>query len=165
MFVPIFLPLIPHPRLYKTGDQVSRREDGNLEFLGRIDQQVKIRGNRIELGEIESVLGRHAHVREAVVIARTDSPGENRLAAYVVPAPGPAVNSGALREFLKQQLPEYMVPSAFVLLFALPFTAHGQVDRQALPAPAPRAVPAPVVAAPGTPTGDMLARNRCPPSD
>ncbi len=160
-FVPNPFSRDPQSRLYKTGDLVRWLADGNIEFLGRIDQQVKIRGNRIEIGEIEFVLGRHPRVREAAVIARTGSPGENRLVAYAVPTPGQVVTAGALREYLKEKLPDYMVPSAFVLLEALPLTANGKVDRQALPVPATRAESEQTVAPPATPTEEMLAGIWC----
>ena len=122
-------------RLYKTGDRVRWRADGNLEFLGRMDNQVKIRGCRIELGEVETVLGWHPDVREAVVVAREHSTGENRLAAYIVPVSGRKATGAVWREFLKQKLPDTMVPSTFTLLEALPLTPNGKVDRAALPAP------------------------------
>ena len=111
------------------------RSDGNIEFLGRIDQQVKIRGYRIELGEIEAVLGQHPQVRDRVVVARRDSSGENRLVAYVVPRDSVALTYGQLRDFLKPKLPAYMIPSALVVLDALPLTANGKLDRRALPEP------------------------------
>lgn len=124
----------PSDRLYKTGDLARYLPDGNIEFLGRIDHQVKIRGFRIELGEIEAVLNQHPAVRETVAIAREDVPGNKRLVAYVVPKqPAPTISD--LRRFLKEKLPEYMVPSAFLLLDALPLTPNGKVDRRALPAP------------------------------
>jgi amino acid adenylation domain-containing protein/non-ribosomal peptide synthase protein (TIGR01720 family) len=133
---------IPNPfsdknddRLYKTGDRVRYLSDGNIEFLGRLDNQVKIRGFRIEPGEIEAVLGQHPAVQETVVMVREDIPGNKRLVAYVVTKKSPAPSMQELPHFLKQQLPEYMVPSAFVLLDALPLTANGKVDRLALPAP------------------------------
>jgi amino acid adenylation domain-containing protein len=124
----------PGARLYRTGDLARYLPNRDIEYLGRIDAQVKIRGYRIELGEIEAVLSRHPSVREAVALAREDSPGEKRLAAYIVPGDG-AVQAGELRDFLKRKLPEYMVPSAFVFLGSLPLTPNGKVDRKALPAP------------------------------
>jgi amino acid adenylation domain-containing protein len=122
-------------RLYKTGDLVRYLPDGNLEFLGRIDHQVKVRGFRIELGEIEAVLNQHAIVQEVVVIVREDTLGDKRLVAYIVAKPQSEFSSTELRRFLQQQLPDYMVPSAFVVLEALPLTPNGKIDRQALPQP------------------------------
>ena len=121
-------------RLYKTGDLARYLPDGNIEFLGRIDYQVKIRGFRIELGEIESVLNTHPQIQQVVVIATEELPGNKRLVAYVVTR-NESLSTNQLREFLKQKLPEYMVPSAFVILEALPLTPNGKVDRKALPAP------------------------------
>jgi acyl carrier protein len=146
---------IPHPSsfiLYRTGDLVRWRADGTLEFLGRIDQQVKIRGFRIELGEIEALLGAHPSIQDVVVLAREDAPGEKRLVAYVTltndhhtgdQPVAPTTNEASghsslvtkLRAFLKEQLPDYMLPSAFVLLDALPLTPNRKVDRHALPPP------------------------------
>ncbi|MBW4592861.1 MAG: amino acid adenylation domain-containing protein [Brasilonema angustatum HA4187-MV1] len=121
-------------RLYKTGDLARFRADGTLEYLGRVDDQVKIRGFRIELGEIETVLRQHPQVHQAVVIARVDIPGQKRLVAYVVPHQlQPTTDE--LRYFLKQKLPNYMVPSAFVLLEALPMTPNRKIDYHALPVP------------------------------
>ena len=122
-------------RLYKTGDLARYLSDGNIEFIGRIDNQVKIRGFRIELGEIEAVLSQHPLVQETVVIAREDQPNQKRLVAYVVLEKEKDTKSKELRIFLKEQLPEYMIPSAFVFLEQLPLTPNGKVDRRALPAP------------------------------
>jgi acyl carrier protein len=122
-------------RLYTTGDRARYHADGNIEFLGRRDQQVKIRGHRIELGEIEAALVSHGAVRESVVIVREDVPGEKRLVGYVVPKQQPAPTTSELHSFLKEKLPAYMLPSAFVMLDALPVTPNGKLDRRALPAP------------------------------
>jgi amino acid adenylation domain-containing protein len=134
-FIPHPFSPVPGARLYRSGDLARYLPDGSLEFLGRIDQQVKIRGFRVELGEIEAVLRQHPDVREALVLARDDSPGDTRLVAYLVPTREPAPSTEALRCFLKQKLPDYMIPAAFVRLDAIPLTAHGKVDRRALPAP------------------------------
>jgi amino acid adenylation domain-containing protein len=122
-------------RMYKTGDLARHLADGNIDFLGRVDHQVKIRGFRIELGEIEAVLASHPAIREVVVIGREDQPGDQRLVAYLVCKEGDAPVSNDLRRFLREKLPEYMVPSAFVTLGAFPLTPNGKVDRRALPAP------------------------------
>jgi thioesterase domain-containing protein/acyl carrier protein len=120
-------------RLYKTGDMVRRLPDGNLEFVGRIDFQVKIRGFRVELGEIEAVLEKHPGVAQAVVIAREAGNGK-QLAAYVIAGAG-GLAAGELREYLKKQLPDYMVPADFVFVESFPLTPNGKVDRRALPEP------------------------------
>ncbi|MBM4090487.1 MAG: amino acid adenylation domain-containing protein, partial [Planctomycetes bacterium] len=125
----------PGGRLYKTGDLTRWLPNGRLEFLGRLDHQVKVRGFRIELGEIESALARHASVRESVVRVFPDSAGQNQLVAYVVPSNGETPTAASLREVLRRSLPDYMVPSAFVALDQLPLTPNGKVDRKALPAP------------------------------
>ena len=129
-------------RLYRTGDLVRYLPDGNLEFLGRRDQQVKIRGFRIELAEVEAVLKQHATIRDAVVLARQDRPGEKRLVAYIVPAPGQQMIASELRGFLLRKLPDYMVPAAFLTLRALPLTASGKVDRTLLSASTAELAPA-----------------------
>jgi amino acid adenylation domain-containing protein len=121
-------------RLYRSGDLARRTRSGDLEYLGRIDDQIKLRGFRIELGEIESVLMRSGNLREAVVILREDTPGDKRLVAYVVAA-NDGISVGELRASLAQHLPDYMVPAAFVVLPALPLTPNGKVDRRALPMP------------------------------
>ncbi|HET6851468.1 MAG TPA: amino acid adenylation domain-containing protein, partial [Pyrinomonadaceae bacterium] len=121
-------------RLYCTGDKVKWLRAGEVEFLGRIDQQVKLRGHRIELGEIEAVLGHCPAVREVVVIAREDERGK-QLIAYVVPKESVQTSAAELRKYLRERLPEYMVPSLFVLLDKLPLTINGKVDRDALPEP------------------------------
>ena len=129
----------PGARLYKTGDLGRWRVDGSIEYLGRNDSQVKIRGFRIELGEIEAQLLQHPQLKETVVLAREDVPGEKRLVAYVVSrdpsSTGCALSVEALRAHLKPLLPDYMLPSAFVMLESLPLTANGKLDRRALPAP------------------------------
>ncbi|HEX6293433.1 MAG TPA: amino acid adenylation domain-containing protein, partial [Herpetosiphonaceae bacterium] len=148
-------------RVYRTGDRVRYRADGTLEFLGRLDQQVKVRGYRIELGEIEAVLRQHAAIREAVVVVRADTPGDARLVAYVVAHQEPGADGSpgvVLGAFLRERLPEYMVPSAFVVVEALPLTPNGKVDRKALPPPedtAGRARAAYV--APRTPLEEVIA--------
>ncbi|MBC8030241.1 MAG: amino acid adenylation domain-containing protein [Pyrinomonadaceae bacterium] len=124
----------PGARLYRTGDWARMRRDGQIEFAGRQDSQVKVRGFRIELGEVEATLARHPAVKENVVVAREDGSGTMRLVAYVVPleaAPGPT----ALRTFMADHLPDYMVPATFVQLAALPLNANGKVDRRSLPEP------------------------------
>ena len=146
----------PGSRLYRTGDRARRRADGALEFLGRVDFQVKLRGFRIELGEVEAALRAHPAVGGAVALVRADA-GDPRLAAYVVARNGGGPPAGAaLRAFLRERLPEYMVPSAFVALDAFPLTPTGKVDRRALPAPDARAEERPF-AAPRTPGERALA--------
>lgn len=129
-------PRLGQARMYRTGDLVRRRADGVLEFLGRLDHQVKIRGHRIELGDIEAALERCEAVEKAIVVAREDQGGDKRLVAYVVAAP--ALDADALRQALSAQLPDVMIPAAFVTLAALPLTPNGKVDRSALPEPQAR---------------------------
>ena len=125
----------PQAKLYRSGDIARWLAHGELEYLGRIDDQVKIRGFRIELGEIEAILNQHPLVHESVAVAREDTPGDKRLVAYIVPNREPAPAIRELRSFLKEKLPDYMVPSAYVLLDSLPLTLNGKVDRRALPDP------------------------------
>ncbi len=125
----------PGARMYKTGDLARYLASGEIEFAGRTDDQVKIRGYRVELEEIEAVLGSHPGVREVVVIARENASGEKNLVAYVVPSREQVPTASELRSYLKQKLPHYMVPSAFVLLEAMPKTPNGKVDKRAMPAP------------------------------
>ncbi|MBW4579359.1 MAG: amino acid adenylation domain-containing protein [Tildeniella nuda ZEHNDER 1965/U140] len=126
----------PGARLYKTGDLARYRPDGTLEFLGRLDHQVKLRGFRIELGEIEAILNHHSAVKQAVVVVREDTPGDQRLVAYLTTQSKVVPTALELRHFLKEQLPGYMVPATFSTLEALPLTPNGKVDRRALPVPA-----------------------------
>lgn len=126
----------PGARLYRTGDAVHRLPDGRIEFLHRIDEQVKIRGFRIELGEVESALRQHPGINQCVALAREDAHGDKFLVAWFVPADSQVVRENSeLRHFLKQKLPDYMVPAAFVALDKLPLTANGKIDRKALPVP------------------------------
>nr|ASV46751.1 non-ribosomal peptide synthetase [uncultured bacterium] len=134
-FVPDPFATEPEARLYRTGDLVRLRHGGDLEFIGRIDTQVKIRGHRIEPAEVEAALAGHPHLRELVVVAREDTPGDRRLVAYVVPVAGHEPDAGELRRFLEPLLPAPLIPSIFVTLDALPVTTHGKLDRAALPAP------------------------------
>ncbi len=133
---------IPHPfsnkpgaRLYRTGDVACYLPNGSINYLGRLDHQVKLRGFRIELGEIEHVLVGHTAVKEALVIAREEQSGDKRLVAYIVPVQAQPPKSNELRHFLKEYLPEYMIPSTFVMLEALPLTPNGKLDRRSLPLP------------------------------
>ncbi len=143
-------------RMYRTGDLARYLPDGNVEFLGRGDDQVKIRGFRIELGEIESVLAQRTGVKQAVVLAKDDDRGERRLLAYVVVDHDQNNSPEDLRAYLKAQLPDFMVPSAIMLLPKIPLTANGKVDRQALPEP--EAVETKVYVPPHTPTEEGVAR-------
>ncbi len=147
----------PGARMYKTGDLVRWQADGKIEFLGRMDHQVKIRGFRIELGEIESVLTGYPGVREAVVVAREDVPGDKRLVAYLTVKNGLPPKDSELRGLLQAKLPEYLVPSAFVTLDRFPLTPNGKVDRKALPQP-DQARAADAFVPPGTPTEVSLAK-------
>jgi acyl carrier protein len=133
-FIPNPLSQEPGARLYKTGDLARYLEGGKIEFLGRIDQQVKVRGFRIELEEIEAVLNEHRAVSAAVVTVREDIPGDKRMVAYLVPSPQQPQNDEQLEAFLRQRLPDYMIPSSFIMLERVPLTSNGKVDRKSLPA-------------------------------
>ncbi|HVS00778.1 MAG TPA: amino acid adenylation domain-containing protein, partial [Thermoanaerobaculia bacterium] len=154
-FVPDPLSSMPGARLYRTGDKVRRLGDGRLDFQGRFDHQIKIRGFRVELEEIESALIDHPAVRQTVVLAREDVPGRRYLAAYLVV--DPVAGGGNWRRFLRQRLPDYMVPSHFVELDALPLTPNGKVDRRALPVPEEPADLSVEYLAPRTPVEEVLA--------
>lgn len=145
-------------RLYKTGDLARYLPDGNIEFLGRIDNQVKIRGFRIELGEVEAAISQHPAIRETVVIVRDFATNDKQLVAYIVPCQEQASAISDLRHFLKQQLPDYMIPSAFVVLEILPLTPNGKVDRKSLPPPDINSlIQKRDFVAPGTPTEKLVA--------
>ncbi|MFF5779143.1 amino acid adenylation domain-containing protein [Streptomyces virginiae] len=147
----------PGARMYRTGDLARRRPDGTVDYLGRGDQQVKIRGHRIEPGEIEAELARCPQVGHAAVVVREDTPGEQRLVAYVVPAEGRVAEPAELRAALAARLPAYMLPSAIVSLVALPVTPNGKLDRRALPAPPEEGVLRAEFAAPATATEELAA--------
>jgi acyl-coenzyme A synthetase/AMP-(fatty) acid ligase/acyl carrier protein len=155
-FVPDPFGGVPGARLYRTGDLARWREDGALDFLGRIDHQVKVRGFRIEPGEVEAALERHPAVREAVVAVRPDLLGAPRLVAWVVAPNGSVPDAASLRLYLRATLPEPMVPAAFVALPALPLTPNGKVDRAALPDPGAEPIRA-VHMEPCTPTERAVA--------
>ncbi|MGB7925169.1 MAG: amino acid adenylation domain-containing protein [Pyrinomonadaceae bacterium] len=147
----------PGARLYKTGDLARYLPDGNIEFLGRIDFQVSVRGFRVELGEIEATLSAHPVVRETVVVAREYGPGDKRLVAYIVAEKGSAASAAEVRAFLRERLPEHMIPPAFVFLDEFPLTANGKVNRLLLPAPdSSRADDEQTFVAPRTPVEEML---------
>ncbi|MFP2930664.1 amino acid adenylation domain-containing protein, partial [Pyxidicoccus sp. 3LG] len=155
---------VPHPyaptpgaRLYRTGDRVRWLKDGTLEFLGRADSQVKLRGFRIELGEVESVLSSHPSVNQAVAMMREDIPGDPRLVAWFVPEEGESVDTSALRTWLQQRLPDYMVPSAFVSMAAFPLSSSDKVDRKALPAPDANTSRQDTFVPPSSPTEELIA--------
>jgi acyl-CoA synthetase (AMP-forming)/AMP-acid ligase II/acyl carrier protein len=155
---------VPHPyskdggeRLYRTGDLVRWNGDGNLEFVGRIDDQVKIRGHRIEPGEVEAALRENPEIEEAAVVVREDVAGEKRLVGYVVWREGAGAEIKELRSYLKQRLPDYLLPSALVALERLPLTPNGKLDRKMLPVPERRREEVPDLPS-WTPMEEMLAR-------
>lgn len=155
-FVPHLHSLRPGARLYRTGDRARFWPDGRIEFLGRVDHQVKIRGFRIELGEIEAALARHPDVQDAVVTVHEDRHGEHNLAAYLVTR-GPEVAGRAIQDFLRSRLPDYMIPPMITFLPAMPLTANGKVDRQALPEPDQGRNGGTVFVGPRTVTEEILA--------
>ena len=153
---------IPNPfggavgeRLYRTGDLARYGANGCLEFLGRVDQQVKVRGFRIELGEVEAELNRHPAIRESIVLVRPNAAGLTRLVAYVILSPGHSVTRSELKAHLKKRLPDYMIPSTFMFLGALPLTRNGKVDRKALPLPSEADLES-IFVAPRTPLEEVL---------
>ncbi|HEY6351461.1 MAG TPA: non-ribosomal peptide synthase/polyketide synthase [Candidatus Angelobacter sp.] len=134
-FLPNSFATLPGNRLYRTGDRVRRVRDGSIEFLGRADDQVKLRGFRVELGEIEAALRQHTGIQECAVLLKGETAGEKRLVAYIVPAAGTHLETAELRSALKKTLPEYMIPSALIQLPELPLNDNGKIDRRALPEP------------------------------
>lgn len=151
------LPFSPGERVYRTGDIGLYRDDGVIEYYGRTDQQIKIRGFRIELGEIEAALRVHSAIRECVVIAQEEKLQGKRLIAYIVPEQEQSLSVSDMRPFLLKSLPDFMVPAAFIILKTLPLTAHGKIDRSALPAPEQEAsTREEVFAGPRTPTEEVL---------
>jgi len=148
----------PGARLYRTGDLAQYRPDGNLEFLGRRDHQVKLRGFRVEMGDIEAALTAHEAVEAAVVLLRKDQHEDSRLTAYVVPRRQAALTIESLRSYLRELLPDFMVPADFILLDKLPLTPSGKIDRQALPQPDTLSRSAhDAIVPPGTETEHVLA--------
>ncbi|ADJ46533.1 non-ribosomal peptide synthetase [Amycolatopsis mediterranei] len=156
-FVPDIRPDTPGARMYRTGDLARHRPDGNLEFLGRIDHQVKVRGYRVELGEVEARLLLHEQVSEAVVDARPDAAGHRRLVAYVVAHAGRPLDTARLRDFVAAALPEYMVPSTWLVLDRMPLTQAGKVNRKIMPDPGHTRSAAADYVAPRTPSERLLA--------
>jgi acyl-coenzyme A synthetase/AMP-(fatty) acid ligase/acyl carrier protein len=148
---------VPGARIYKTGDLARYRTDGTLEYLGRADDQVKVRGYRVELGEIEAALAAQPHVQSCAVVAREDEPGKRVLVAYVIPRDRETPSTDELRGFLRERLPEYMVPAQFVYLDALPLTPNGKVDRKALPVPSSESSGAGKGGAPRTKSEETIA--------
>ncbi len=149
---------VPGKRMYRTGDFARRLPDGNIECLGRVDHQIKIRGFRVEPAEIEAALRQHPAVKRALVVAREDVPGDRYLVAYLVPSGVVAPTRSEIRDLLKQTLPDYMLPSEYVVLEEIPLSPNGKVDRRALPPPnQDRREPRLGCVAPRTPVEDLLA--------
>jgi thioesterase domain-containing protein len=156
-FIPDASATDPDARLYRTGDHGRWRHDGRLEHLGRLDQQVKLRGHRIELGEIETNLASHTDIAQCLVVIREDRPGDARIVAYTVAKAGRSPTAASLREHLRRSLPDYMIPQHFAPLGELPLLPNGKVDRQALPAPEASTAPAPDHVSPRSETEAILA--------
>ncbi|MEH2290128.1 amino acid adenylation domain-containing protein [Nostoc sp.] len=156
-FIPNPYANLPGKRLYKTGDLARYLPNGEIEYIGRIDNQVKIRGFRIELGEIEALISQYPAVREVVVVVREDSADSKNLVTYVVPQKEQTLVIPELRSFLESKLPNYMVPTAFIILEALPLTPNGKVDRKALPVPDITQVISSNIVPPSTPIENLLA--------
>jgi amino acid adenylation domain-containing protein len=156
-FIPNPFSNAPGARLYRSGDLGRYLPDGSIEYLGRLDHQVKIRGHRIEIGEVQHTVGAHPDVRQALVVARKDRHGATELIAYITCVPGAAETERSLRTFLSARIPAYMIPASFVPLDAFPLTANGKIDLRALPLPESQILPAPPAATPFTPTQAALA--------
>ena len=159
-FIPDPFSQEPGARVYKTGDLVRCQPNGRIEFLGRMDHQVKIRGFRIELGDVEAALHQHPNLSDLVVVAKEGVAGSKQLVAYVVARQAPIPTAGELRGFLKEKLPDYMIPSSFVVLEALPLTPNGKVDRKALPEPQSQ-LPGSTFVPPKTPAEIAVAKIWC----
>jgi acyl carrier protein len=160
-FIPDPFSTLPGARLYKTGDLARFLPHGEIEFLGRIDHQVKLRGFRIELGEIDGQLQRHPEVRQAITIVRKNHLQDEYLAAYIVPQQKPPPAADSLRTFLRTALPDYMIPARFVFLEQMPVSPHGKVDRKALPEPVDESSPREEFVAPRTPMERRMAEIWC----
>jgi amino acid adenylation domain-containing protein len=161
-FVPNPFSTVAGSRLYRTGDLARRLPNGEIAFLGRMDEQVKVRGYRVEPSEVSTVLGQHPAVESSVVVATEDTPGEKHLVAYLVLSPGATVSGSALREYLRQRLPDYMVPAAFVAIPNLPVTEQGKINRAALPVANGNRLPDEAYVAPRTLVEEELVKILAP---